>query len=214
MRIEKISDTQMKFILRQTDLDERDIKINELSHGSDKTQQLFREMVRLAQDEGPTPAENAPYLIEASRIGVDCLAVVVTKIDPEEMEKRISLVPAAKERCKFKKSSFIDQTDCPSGDSHSIFSFDDLDLAAIAADAINLIFHGESELYKLGNLYFLWLINETEDDRTTSDLESILMEFGQKHISGELSKQYLAEHGEAIISKDAVSKLCQYATCS
>jgi len=212
MKIEKISETQMKFILRQPDLDERDIKINELSHESDKTQQLFREVVRMAQDEGAFPTESTPYLIEASRLGVDCLAIVVTQINQEEMEKRFNLVPATKEHSRFKKSGFIDQSDCPGGDSHLVFSFADLDVAADAAEAVGTNFAGLSRLYKLENQFFIWLKNETCDDRTTADLEAVLMEFGHKHISNALSAQYLDEHGKAIINENAVEKLGSYAT--
>ena len=51
MRIERISETQIKFVLMNDDLEERDIKINELSYASDKTQQLFREIMTMVQDE-------------------------------------------------------------------------------------------------------------------------------------------------------------------
>ena len=211
MRIERISDTQMKFVLMHTDLEERDIKISELSHSSDKTQQLFREMLQIAQDEGAfASSESAPYLIEATREGMDGLTVVVTKMSAEDLERRFSLVPAAKDRCRFKRNKFIDQPDHTGEDSHSVFSFDDLDMAAIAADAINPIFSGESQLYKLNGQYFLWLKNETEDDRPTADLEAIVHEFGQKHASNALSQQYLAEHGEHIITDNAVNKLANY----
>ena len=211
MRIERISDTQMKFVLMHTDLEARDIKISELSHSSDKTQQLFREVLQIAQDEGDfASSESVPYLIEATRVGVDGLAVVVTKMNPEDLERRFSLVPAAKDRCRFKRNTYIDQPDYAEENSYSVFSFEDLDMAATAADAINPIFSGESQLYKLNGQYFLWLQNETEDDRPTADLEAIMLEFGQKHVSNALSRQYLAEHGEHIITDDAVTKLTSY----
>jgi len=208
MRIERISDTQMKFILMHTDLEERDIKLSELSHSSDKTQRLFREIMQLAQDEGAFPTESAPFLMEAVRLGVDSLAVIVTKLTPEDVE-RFNLAPTAKDHCRFKRSPLIEEAEYPGEDSHSVFSFDNLDMVASSTHAISGIFSGESQLYKLNGQYFLWLLNETEDDRTTADLEAIMMEFGQKHVSGMLSKQYLAEHGELIID-DAVGKLELY----
>ena len=211
MRIERISDTQMKFVLMHTDLEERDIKISELSHSSDKTQQLFREMLQIAQEEGAfASSESAPYLIEATKIGVDSLAVVVTKMNPEDLERRFSLVPAAKDRCRFKRNKFIEQPEYADEDSYSLFSFESLDMAATAADAISSIFSGESQLYKLNGLYLLRLKNETKDDRPTASLEAIMHEFGQKHASNTLSGQYLAEHGEHIIAENAISKLTNY----
>jgi len=208
MRIERISDNQMKFVLMSTDLEERDIKLSELSHSSDKTQRLFKEIMQLAQDEGAFPTESTPFLMEAIRVGVDSLAVIVTKLTPEDIA-RFNMAPAAKDSCRFKRSPLIEEAEYPGEDSHSIFSFDSLDMVASATHAISGIFSGESQLYKLSGQYFLWLLNETEDDRTTADLEAVMMEFGQKHVSGTLSKQYLAEHGELIID-NAVDKLELY----
>ena len=211
MRIERISDTQMKFVLRHTDLEARDIKISELSHSSDKTQELFREMLQIAQEEGAfESSETAPYLIEATREGEDSLAVVVTKMNADDLEKHFSLVPAAKGRCRFKRNEFIDQPDYPNEDSQSVIAFNNFDMAAMAADGINLIFTGKSQLYKFNGQFFLWLQNETEDDRSTNELEAIMLEFGQKHVANLLSRHYLAEHGETIIMEDAVSKLANY----
>ena len=211
MRIERISDTQMKFVLRHTDLEARDIKISELSHSSDKTQELFREMLQIAQEEGAfESSESTPYLIEATKEGVDSLAVIVTKMNAEDLERRFSLVPAAKGRCRFKRNEYIDQPEYPNEDSHAIISFENLDMAATAADSIALIFTGKSQLFKLNGQYFLWLLNETEDDRPTTDLEAIMLEYGQKHAANALSRQYLTEHGETIIIENAVNKLASY----
>ena len=210
MKIEKISSTQMKFVLRHDELEERDIDISEMSHTSDKTQQLFKEIVKLAQEEGSFLSESTPYLIEAMRVGVDSLVIMVTQLDEEDLKNKYSLVPAAKERCKFKRAGFISQPEHAGADSHSVFSFGDIDTVASACEAIAPVFCGHSRLYKLEGRFFLWLANETEDDRPTSDLEAILREFGDKHVSSALSLQYLQEHGDEIIADDAIDKLSMY----
>jgi len=212
MRIERISETQMKFVLMSYDLVERDINISELSHSSEKTQELFREIMQLAQEEGSFSSEHTPFLIEAMREGVDSLTVMVTKMDAADLERRFSLIPAAKGSCRFKRNGFIEQPEYTSEDSQIVFSFEGLDMVAAAADAICTIFDGESQLYKLNGQFFLWIQNETEDDRTTGDLETILLEFGQKHASNGLGQQYMAEHGEVVIASDAIGKLSLYHT--
>ncbi|MCL2405626.1 MAG: adaptor protein MecA, partial [Defluviitaleaceae bacterium] len=136
MRIERISETQMKFVLMNHDLEERDINISELSHSSEKTQELFREIMQLAQEEGSFSSDHTPYLIEAMRVGVDCLTVLVTKMDAADLEQRFSLIPSAKGRCRFKRNNFIEQQDYPGEDSQVVFSFEVLDMAATAASAI------------------------------------------------------------------------------
>jgi len=216
MKIEKISSTQMKFVLMTDDLAERDIKINELSYASDKTQQLFREIMHLVQDEGEFVAENTPLMFEAMRVGVDSLVVVVTKINENaihgmENEPRLNLIPAARQECRFKKGNLINQPE-PNADetSYAIFSFDDIDIMAAGASRLPINFSGDSQAHKLEGRYFLLLKNETEDNQTTGELESILYEYGQKHISNVISRQYLIERGEIIIAENAVDKLRSY----
>ncbi len=67
-----------------------------------------------------------------------------------------------------------------------------------------------SRVYKHEGRYFLMLQNETPDTRTTDDLEAVLFEYGEKHVSNYLAKQYLTEHGEVLIKDDAVEKLAVY----
>jgi len=211
VKIEKISETQIRFVLMTQDLEERDIRIAELSYASDKTQQLFREIMQLVQDEQEFSAESTPLMFEAMRMGVDSLVVVVTKIaEGSEVEKKFNLIPSAKNECKFKKRDFIHQEPTQGEDSHSVFSFDNIDIMAAATDRLCLHFKGPSQVYKMDGRFFLVLQNETEDDLTTGEMEAILYEFGQKHVSNMVSRQYLAERGEIYISVDAVKKLREY----
>ncbi|MCL2577527.1 MAG: adaptor protein MecA [Defluviitaleaceae bacterium] len=211
MRIERISDTQMKFILMVDDLEERDIKINELSYASDKTQQLFREIMTLVQDEQEFVEGETPLMFEAMRVGVDSLVVVVTKINqPIDGEKKFNLIPAARQECRFKKSSPIKQAEQANEDSYSIFSFDNLDLLAAATIRLPQNFAGTSQVHKMDGRLFLIITNETEDTSTTAELEAILYEYGQKHISNRLSHQYLIERGDILIAENAVDKLRMY----
>ncbi|MCL2216046.1 MAG: adaptor protein MecA [Defluviitaleaceae bacterium] len=211
MRIERISETQMKFVLMTDDLEERDIKISELSYASDKTQQLFREIMHLVQDEGEFVSENTPLMFEAMRVGVDSLVVVVTKINEAGGgEKQFNLIPAARQDCRLKKGKFIEPPETTNEDSYVIFSFENIDTMAAGASRLSFHFAGGSQSYKLNDRYFLLLKNETEDNQTTGELENILHEFGLKHVSNLISCQYLVERGEVIIAENAVDKLRMY----
>ena len=211
MRIERISDTQIKFVLMTDDLEERDINISELSYGSDKTQQLFREIMTLVQDEDAFVEGETPLMFEAMRVGVDSLVVVVTKInDGVEHERKFNLIPSARHECRYKKSGRIKQPEHPGEDSFSVFSFENIDLLAAAVMRLPENFQGESCIYKLDRQLFLLLSNETEDMKTTGELESVLYEYGQKHISNVVSRQYLCERGEVFIAENAVDKMRGY----
>lgn len=48
MKIEKISENQIRCTLNKADLSERHLKISELAYGSDKAKELFRDMMEQA----------------------------------------------------------------------------------------------------------------------------------------------------------------------
>ena len=91
MRIEKISDNQIRCTLDKEDLLERKLKISELAYGSEKTKELFMEICNQASKECNFETENLPLMIEAIPVSHDCLVLVVTKVtDPEELDVRFS----------------------------------------------------------------------------------------------------------------------------
>jgi adapter protein MecA 1/2 len=192
------------------DLAARDINISELHYGSDKTQQLFREITLLAQNE--CDFQSTQLMIEAKWDGSDRVVVMVTKLsDPNGVEDEpFDLTPAARTYGRFKRAGLIEAPEASDEESHSVFSFSDMEMAAAAAARLFPNFFGPSRLYKMQGKYFLWFCNETEDERTTPELELLLHEFGQKHISGNLSHNYLEEHGETLIADNAVEKLSRY----
>jgi len=211
MRIERISDKQMKFVLMNDDLEERDIKMNELSYASDKTQQLFRELMTLVQDEQEFVEGETPLMFEAMRVGVDSLVVIVTKMEQNVGgEQSFNLIPAAQRNCKYKKSDPVSPPTQANEDSYSIFSFDNIDLLADAAVRLPSHFSGTSQVYKMDERIFLALTNETEDTATTAELESVLYEYGQKHVSNRISHQYLLERGKVLINENAIDKMRMY----
>ena len=91
MKIEKISDTQIRCTLSKQDLADRDLKLSELAYGSDKAKDLFRELMIQASYECGFEADDIPLMIEAIPVSPDCLVLVVTKVeDPDELDTRFS----------------------------------------------------------------------------------------------------------------------------
>ncbi len=91
MKIEKISETQIRCTLSRQDLADRDLKLSELAYGSDKAKDLFRELMVQASYECGFEAEDIPLMIEAIPVSGDCLVLVVTKVeDPDELDTRFS----------------------------------------------------------------------------------------------------------------------------
>lgn len=60
MKIEKISDNQIRFTLTGEDLAARQIKLSELAYGTEKARNLFREMMQQAASQVGFEADNIP----------------------------------------------------------------------------------------------------------------------------------------------------------
>ena len=91
MKLEKLSDTQIRCTLSKEDLSQRQLHLSELAYGSEKAKELIRDMMQQASIELGFEADNIPLMIEAIPISNDCLVLVVTKVeDPDELDTRFS----------------------------------------------------------------------------------------------------------------------------
>lgn len=91
MKIEKISDNQIRCTLSKDDLIDRELRLSELAYGSEKAKALFRDMMQQASYEFGFEADDLPLMIEAIPVSPECLVLVVTKVeDPDELDTRFS----------------------------------------------------------------------------------------------------------------------------
>lgn len=98
MRLEKISENQIRCTLNKEDLAERELKISELAYGTEKAKDLFREMMQQASFEFGFEAEDIPLMIEAIPVTGDCIILIITKVeDPEELDTRFSKFSASQD---------------------------------------------------------------------------------------------------------------------
>lgn len=91
MKIEKISDNQIRCTLSKGDLASREIKISELAYGTEKAKSLFRDMMQQASFEFGFEADDLPLMIEAIPMSSESIVLIITKVDdPEELDTRFS----------------------------------------------------------------------------------------------------------------------------
>jgi len=207
VKIEKISDTQIKIILNQADLKNRDIKISELAYGSKKAQELFRDMMETALEEHDFDTHNVPLMIEAVPLSVDSIMIIVTKVEhPFEIGEKITPFRSKSNTRTFKKKSVNLEEETS---SLIIYSFDKLDDVVEVSNRIYHLYCGANSLYKdiYNNRYFLVLHKNYFVNSNPSEIESILSEYGNKHVSSPLSEGFLAEHGEIMIQNKAIEVL-------
>ncbi len=91
MKIEKISENQIRCTLNKEDLVDRQLRLSELAYGTEKAKLLFRDMMQQAAFEFGFEADDIPLMIEAIPISPESLILVVTKVeDPDELDTRFS----------------------------------------------------------------------------------------------------------------------------
>lgn len=221
MKIEKISDTQIKFILNREDFAERGLSLAELTYNSEKVQRLFKDMMELAFVETGFEADRTPLVIEAVPISLDSVMVIVTKTDKEnvadspvsslfsrlsrENEEFLSAVKTEKFR-NYQGITDGRQKRVPK--NIAIYSFESLDDVSLAAARLNAFFRGASSLYKYEGKYYICLqLPFKTAVLKMGELENVLGEYGEKHVSNTVSRGFLLEHGETLINANAVNKM-------
>lgn len=106
MKIEKISDNQIRCTLNKSDLIDRELKLSELAYGTEKAKALFRDMIQQAFYEFGFEVDDIPLMIEAIPVSTECLILVITKVeDPDELDTRFSKFSS------FNTHDFTDKSD-------------------------------------------------------------------------------------------------------
>ena len=128
MKMERISDNQIRCTLNKEDLLDRELRISELAYGSDKAKELFRDMMQQASYELGFEAEDIPLMIEAIPVSPECLVLIITKVeDPDELDTRFS---------KFSSDSDLEEYEYDLEDDEEVsFSDDSLPTLAEVTDA-------------------------------------------------------------------------------
>ncbi len=215
MKIEKISDTQIKFILSKDDLAGKNIKLEDLSSSNDKTKELFQDMLATALEEFGFAIDDAPLLVEALPVAMDSIMIIVTKIDSEEKPTeelgQPSALPAiSNDIHKYKRKSItVHRNDSLDNSNVLIYSFNTLDDVIDVCSKIYTYSYKASSLYKNDKKYYLILQSRKKDAESLEGSSFILNEYGTKQNSSALSKYWFIEHGETIIGEHAVKILAE-----
>lgn len=91
MRIERISENQIRCTLTKSDLEEHELLLNDLAFGGDRAKDLFRDLMAQASEELGFEADDIPLMIEAVPVSSEKIVLIITKMDsPEELDDKFS----------------------------------------------------------------------------------------------------------------------------
>lgn len=239
MKIEKVSENQIRCTLTKEDLASRELKISELAYGTEKAKNLFRDMMQQANFEFGFEAEDIPLMIEAIPMNAECIVLIITKVeDPEELDTRFArFAPSVHEDLEeddedcaaddmldlFRRlqggeetsTPLIEDTE-PSGDSGSpllmrMLRFHSLHRLLAAASAVSCDAAGTSSLYRDAreDSYLLLLTHPQKDASDFNKCCNALSEYGSFIKVLPSTPSYLEEHCQTVISGNALQTLYQ-----
>ena len=234
MKIEKLSENQIRCTLTRADLAARNLRISELAYGSEKTQNLFREMVKQADYEYGFETENMPIMVEAIPVSADAIVLIITKIeDPEELDTRFSRFSpynnpadedddfdedgddyvsdifekaAAKTEPSF--GEMLGEAIAESAPKHGfVFTFSSLSRVMDFAKQAKS-FSGESSLFKSSEGYYLLVIRPENIEK--SEFKNVCLlasEYAKGRSITNTACDFMKEHNDTLIPSGAISKL-------
>ena len=189
MKIERISDNQIRCTLNKEDLEGKETLLSELAFGSEKAKGLFRELMNKAATElGFETNEDNPLMVEADLLS------------------------------DFGKSTFSadsgnDMKRVLADDGVGIFAFTSLDDVAFASKLLNK-YSLSSTLYKdsENQCYYLSLtdLDDSPNSTVMEEIHQLLSEYCKRLPNTYATKALFNEHLTTIIEKQAVEEMAAY----
>lgn len=237
MKIEKVSDNQIRCTLTREDLASRELQISELAYGTEKAKNLFRDMMQQANFEFGFEAEDIPLMIEAIPMNAECIVLIITKVeDPEELDTRFArFAPSVHEELEedeeenagsaadevldlFRRLQGSEDAAVPaeklSEESENrqlmrMLRFRSMHSLLAAAAAVTSDAIGASSLYKNSreNCYLLLLSHPQKEAADFNRCCNVLSEYGSFVKVNSSTPSYLEEHCDTMISEKALQTL-------
>lgn len=238
MKIERISDNQIRCTLNKEDLEGKETLLSELAFGSEKAKGLFRELMNKAATElGFETNEDNPLMVEAIPVSKECLILVITRVDnPEDFREHYKKLPKGLLGGPMTDSDddiLADLPDFLSGLGKSamssdisndmkhalsdtgvgIFAFTSLDDIAFASKLLS-DYNVSSTLYKDpdNQCYYLSLtaLDDSPNSEIMDEIHLILSEYCKRLPNTYATKALFNEHLTTIIEKQAVEEMAAY----
>ena len=216
MKIERISDNQIRCTLNKEDLEGKETLLSELAFGSEKAKGLFRELMNKAATElGFETSEDNPLMVEAIPVSKECLILVITRVDnPEDFREHYKKLPKsllAGQLAGADEDILSNLPDLLSDFGKSAFSADSgNDMKRVLADDGVGIF----ALYKdsENQCYYLSLtdLDDSPNSTVMDEIHQLLSEYCKRLPNTYATKALFNEHLTTIIEKQAVEEMAAY----
>ena len=207
MRIEKLNENKIRIFLNLQDLKEKNIDLHTFMSNSLESQDLFLDMLNIAETEVGFKTHDYKLIIEALASSDGNFILTITRIKPDA----VSQIPSVLKNPKAKRKSITPNK------LLSIYVFNTFDEFCEFCNYINTSCLNKyinklknSSLILFKNKYYLVLNNLKLNVTDLKNFFYTISEFASRVRDEELLEKKLKEYGKAIIAKNAISTCLKY----
>ena len=205
MRIEKLNENKIRIFLNLDDLKEKNIDLHDFMSNSQESQNLFLDMLTLADEEVGFNTHNYKLIIEAFASSDGYFVLTITRVKPEGTT--MSKVHSPKVKRKITTPS----------KTLSIYKFNTFDefcefCKYISSSSLSNFISTlkKSSLYLYNDNYYLILNDLKLNTSELKKLAFIMSEFGNSVRNEFLFERKLKEYGKVIMPKNAILTCLKY----
>ena len=206
MKIERIDDKTVKCFISNEELEELEITYKDFILRSEKAKEVVEDIIEQAVEEvGYKPPEFAMDM-QIMMLPDKGMILTLSERSPEDLKKNPMLQEYLKEVQKTLEEPTEEEQKQQKPD-FAVFAFDSIrqlsDYAAVLPKNMRMI----SSLYKMGDVYYLYLQKGGASYERYSRACVHALEYGVLYGATEDKIHYLQEHGECIIEEKAIVKV-------
>lgn len=230
MRIERVDDKTVKCFLSNEELEEYNIDYKDFVLRSDKAKEIVKEIIEQAEEEvGYKPPQFA-FDLQIMMLPDKGLVLTFSEKEPfdvkdgdqilEYLKEMKDIIKRTREKIE-NNSGNVQASGQDKGESEekkdqpaqnvrpgcAVFAFDNIGSLMEYATAMPKGLRVGSELYKMDDIYYLYLTKDSAAYERYSRACIQAMEFGGLYAADEERITLLKEHGECLIAVKALKKL-------
>ncbi len=239
MKVKRINQNKIQFILTSEDLSRRNLKVDELAYGSKTARLLFDNLIELAHERYDIKRDNTPIVVEAIPLSSESIMIVITKVNaPEELDPHFSqfskdpnadagallagILPSLIKSASDVIEAFNDLKAHQAGESieaslddaidiSKLFFFHSLDSLICVAHLLEGSYRGKNTLFKAPQPgHYLLVVNKSDHSPEEFNKTcNLLSEYSEQQDFSVGQLQHFEEHFTIIEKDRALSQLAQ-----
>lgn len=206
MRIEKLNENKIRIFLNLEDLKEKNIDLHTFMSNSLESQDLFLDMLNMAEAEVGFKTHNYKLIIEALASSDGNFILTITRVKPDLVSSKADIPKPTPKRMSIKPNKLV-----------SIYLFNNFDEFCDFCNYINTSSLDKymnklknSSLILFKNKYYLILNNLKLNVTDLRCFSYTISEFASRVRNEELLERKLREYGKVIIPKNAIATCLKY----